>query len=163
MVQDLAPVVQEKRKPRYTGQVLLRTRPATYRKVVELLAAPDWPINAIMKACRVAQHTVEAIRENEAATIEDRKNKLVSMFSDTALLGVARVQDTIGKASTRDAVIGSGVAVDKMLALLGQSPVSVQIANVSMPSETDREAQRATDAKLDAIAARLAALPAPNA
>lgn len=107
-----------------------------------------------MKACKVAQHTVEAIRDNEASAIDDRKSKLVSMFSDTALLGVARVQDTIGKASCRDAIIGSGVATDKMLALLGQTP-SVQIANVIMPSEADREERRQLHDKLDAIAARL--------
>jgi hypothetical protein len=64
------------------------------------------------------------------------------------------MSEKIGKASLRDAAIGTGVAVDKMLALTGQSPVGVQIANV-MPSEQDREAQRAIDAKLDAIAQRL--------
>ena len=40
---------------------------------------------------------------------------------------------TIGKAGLRDAAIGTGVAVDKMLALTGQMP-TVQIANIVMPS-----------------------------
>jgi hypothetical protein len=62
------------------------------------------------------------------------------------------MSEKIGKASLRDAAIGTGVAVDKMLALTGQTPV-VQIANIVMPSEEERAELRAIDAKLDAIAA----------
>jgi len=49
------------------------------------------------------------------------------------------MEETIGKASLRDASIGTGIAVDKMLALTGQSPVGIQIANVRMPSPEERE------------------------
>jgi hypothetical protein len=143
---------------RYTGAILLRTRPKTYRKIVELLANPSWSITQIAKACKVTDRSIVAVREREAATIESRKAELVTMFSDVATVGVGRLQDTIGKASVRDAAIGSGVAVDKMLALLGQSP-AVQIANVIMPSEADREERRALHDKLDAIAQRLNAQP----
>ncbi len=52
---------------------------------------------------------------------------------------------------------GTGIAVDKMLALTGQTP-ALQIANIVMPSEEEREALRETDRKLDEITARLAAL-----
>jgi hypothetical protein len=47
------------------------------------------------------------------------------------------MEETIGKASLRDAGIGTGIAVDKMLALTGQMP-SIQVANVIMatPEET---------------------------
>jgi len=58
-------------------------------------------------------------------------------------------------AGLRDAAIGTGIAVDKMLALTGQLP-SVQIA-VVMPTPEERAELRAVDAKLDAIAARLRA------
>jgi hypothetical protein len=61
----------------------------------------------------------------------------------------------IGRASLRDAAIGTGIAVDKMLALTGQTP-AVQIANIAMPSEEERAERRAIDAKLDAIARKLA-------
>ena len=54
-----------------------------------------------------------------------------------------------------DAAIGTGIAVDKMLALTGQAPL-LQIANIWMPSEAEREERRAMDDKLDAIARRLA-------
>jgi len=66
------------------------------------------------------------------------------------------MEETIGKASLRDAAIGTGIAVDKMLALIGQMP-AVQIANVIMPSEVHREERRQLHDKLDAIAARLQA------
>jgi hypothetical protein len=62
--------------------------------------------------------------------------------------------EKIGKASLRDAAIGTGIAVDKMLALTGQMP-ALQIANIVMPSEEEREQRRQIDAKLDEIARRL--------
>jgi hypothetical protein len=64
------------------------------------------------------------------------------------------MSEKIGKASLRDAAIGTGVAVDKMLALTGQTP-SLQIANIVMPSEAEREERRAVHARLDEIARRL--------
>jgi hypothetical protein len=64
------------------------------------------------------------------------------------------MSEKIGKAGLRDATIGTGVAIDKMLALTGQTP-AVQIANLVMPSEADREERRQLHDKLDAIARRL--------
>ena len=37
---------------RYTGETLLRTRPRTYRKVVMLLADPDWSERVLPKPAR---------------------------------------------------------------------------------------------------------------
>jgi hypothetical protein len=62
---------------------------------------------------------------------------------------------TIGKASLRDAAIGTGIAVDKMPALTGQLPMSAQVAAV-MLSEEDRAERRAIDATLEAIPRRIA-------
>jgi hypothetical protein len=64
------------------------------------------------------------------------------------------MEATIGKASLRDAAIGTGIAVDKMLALTGQTP-AFQIANIIMPTEQEREERRLVHARLDAIARRL--------
>jgi hypothetical protein len=61
--------------------------------------------------------------------------------------------EKIGKASLRDAAIGTGIAVDKMLALTGQMP-TVQIANLVMPTEEERAKRRQIHAKLDEIARR---------
>ncbi len=64
------------------------------------------------------------------------------------------MEETIGKAGLRDAAIGTGIAVDKMLALTGQTP-AFQIANIVMPNEAEREERRAMHDRLDAIARRL--------
>lgn len=63
------------------------------------------------------------------------------------------MSEKIGKASLLDAAIGTGIAVDKMLALSGQTPVGVGV--VFMPSEAERENMRTLDARLDEIAKRL--------
>jgi hypothetical protein len=65
------------------------------------------------------------------------------------------MSEKIGKASLRDAAIGTGIAVDKMLALTGQTP-ALQIANIVMPSDADREERRRIDARLDALTRQLA-------
>jgi hypothetical protein len=71
------------------------------------------------------------------------------------------MEETIGKASLHDAAIGTGIAVDKMLALTGQLP-SVQIANLVMPTEEERAERRAVHDRLDAIARRLADAQGPH-
>ena len=66
------------------------------------------------------------------------------------------MEETIGKASFRDTAIGTGIAVDKMLALTSQTR-AFQILNIPLPSAEERAEIRALDAKLDAIAAKLKA------
>ena len=101
---------------------------------------------------------MRAIRERESTAIAERKKSIIGILSNVAELGAARMEETIGKAGLRDAAIGTGIAVDKMLALTGQMP-AVQIANLVMPTEEEREARRATDRRLDEIARRLRELP----
>ena len=95
------------------------------------------------------------IREREAKSVAERKKHLVSILADVATAGAERMSEKIGKASLRDAAIGTGVAVDKMLALTGQTP-TIQIANLIMPTEAERAERRAIHERLDAIARRLA-------
>jgi len=140
---------------RYTGELLLRTRPRTYRAIVRELAEPNASVNGISRRYRVSNHTVMGIREREAKSIAERKKHLVSILADVATVGAERMSEKIGKASLRDAAIGTGIAVDKMLALTGQMP-AFQIANIIMPTEQERAERRAIDAKLDAIPRRLA-------
>jgi hypothetical protein len=140
-------------RPRYTGELLVRTRPKVYRQIVRLLSE-GVSANQICKLCRVTRETVRAVERREAAEISARKKSIVGILSNVAELGAARMEETIGKASLRDAAIGTGIAVDKMLALTGQTP-SLQIANIVMPSEEERAERRAVHARLDAIARRL--------
>jgi hypothetical protein len=140
-------------RQRYTGELLLRTRPKVYRQIIRLLSE-GVSANQICKLCHVTRETVRAVERREAAEISARKKSIIGILSNVAELGAARMEETIGKASLRDAAIGTGIAVDKMLALTGQTP-SLQIANIVMPTEAEREERRAVHARLDEIARRL--------
>ena len=135
---------------RFTAERVLRTRPKTYRTIVHLLADPGATVMHIAKRHRVSEHTVRAIREREAVAIAERKQRLISVFGNVAEMSAERMEELCGKATLRDAGVSAGIATDKMLALTGQLP-GVQVAIVNMPSEQDREKQRAIDDKLDAI------------
>ena len=87
----------------------------------------------------------------EAQDIAERKKSLAAMLANVAELGAERMEETIGKASLRDAAIGTGIAVDKMLALTGQTPVGIQIANIQMPTPEQDEARRRAHHALDEI------------
>src|SRR5215467_8640529 len=119
-------------KPRYTGERLLRERPKIYRQVVRLLGE-GWSANKICKLCHVTRETVRAVERREAVEISERKKSIIGILGNVAELGASRMEETIGTAGLRDAAIGTGIAVDKMLALTGQLP-SVQIANVVLPT-----------------------------
>jgi hypothetical protein len=147
-------------RPRYTGELLLRTRPKIYRQIARLVSE-GVSANQICKLCRVTRETVPAVERREAVEISAQKRSIIGILADVATLGSERMVATIGNASLRDAAIGTGVAVDKMLALTGQMP-TVQIANLVMPTEEERAQRRAIDAKLDAIARRLTDAQAPR-
>src|SRR5436190_19439841 len=142
-------------RPRYTGERLLRERPKIYRQVVRLLGE-GWSANKICKWCHVTRETLRAVERRETVEISERKKSIVGILGNVAELGASRMEETIGEAGLRDAAIGTGIAVDKMLALTGQMP-SVQIANVIMPSDAERAELNRVDRQLDEIAARLKA------
>jgi hypothetical protein len=47
---------------------------------------------------------------------------------DVATVGAEHMERKIGRGSLRDVTVATGVSVDKVLALQGQSPVGVQVA-----------------------------------
>jgi len=112
------------------------------------------PANKICKWCHVTRETVQAVERREATEISARKKSIVGILGNVAELGASRMEETIGKASLRDAAIETGIAVDKMLALAGQLP-SVQVAVLNMPTPKEQEARKRTDDALDAIARKL--------
>jgi hypothetical protein len=99
---------------------------------------------------------VAAIAKREREEITERKKSLACLMSNIAEIGGATVERKIGKASVRDAIIGTGVAIDKMIALTSQTP-AINIVNFPMPSAEERAEMTAIDRKLDAIAAKLKA------
>lgn len=114
---------QSKPTGRFTGERLLRERPRVYRRVVELLAEPDVSINQITKLRRVSEHTVRALRDREAISIGERKQRLMSIFANVAEMAAERMEELAGQASLRDAGTTAGIATDKLLAL-SQDPQS---------------------------------------
>jgi hypothetical protein len=137
-------------RPRYTGELLLRTRPKVYRQIVRLLSE-GVSANQICKLCHVTRETVRAVERREAAEISARKKSIIGILGNVAELGAARMEETIGRAGLRDAAIGTGIAVDKMLALTGQMP-SFQIANIVMPTPEEPAERNAAHRRLDEIA-----------
>jgi len=125
---------------------------------VRELAEPNESVNGIPKTAPRKQSHRHGHQRTRGKKHSRTEKNLVSILGDVATVGAERMSEKIGKASLRDAAIGTGVAVDKMLALTGQMP-AVQIANVIMPSEADRDERRQLHDKLDAIARRLADTP----
>ena len=125
---------------KYTGAIILRTRPHTYKRVVRLLSE-GVPAIRIARDCKVTERSVAAIAKREREEITERKKSLAGLMSNIAEIGGANVERKIGKASVRDAIIGTGIAIDKMLALTGQTP-AVQIANIVLPTEEERAERR---------------------
>src|SRR5204863_10026115 len=103
---------------------------------------------------------VISIHPREREEITERKKSLAGLMSNIAEIGGANVERKIGKASVRDAIIGTGVAIDKMLALTGQMPISTQVAVIQMPTPEQNERRRRTDYALDEIT-RLLHKPEP--
>jgi hypothetical protein len=79
-------------RPRYTGELLLRTRPKTYRAIVRELAEPNASVNGIARGYRVSNHTVMGIREREAKSIAEGKKHLISILADVATVGAERTR-----------------------------------------------------------------------
>src|SRR5215469_18962910 len=118
---------------KYTGTIILRTRPRTYKRVVQLLSEGVSAIR-IARDCKVIERSVAAIAKREREDITERKKSLAGLMSNIAEIGGANLERKIGKASVRDAIIGTGVAIDKMIALTGQAPgLNVNIVNIPLP------------------------------
>src|SRR5215831_12690576 len=84
---------------------------------------------------------VRTVDTREAAEINAQKKSIVGI-SNIAELGAVRMEETLGKATLRDAAIGTGIAVDKMLALTGQAAMVAVRANLPSPVKRARSTQR---------------------
>jgi hypothetical protein len=136
----------------FTGEIVKRTRPQTYRNVVSLLAS-GISDREIADRCRVSKNTVGAIRERESATIDAKKNDLAHRMLRISRDASEFVEDKLPKATLMQAAAVMGISADKA-AELTQTPM-VQVAVVNMPTPQDREERRAIHDRLDDIARRL--------
>ena len=82
---------------RYTGEILRRMRPKTYRAIASELAEPNASVNGISRRYRVSNHTVMGIREREAEPIAERKKTLAAKLANVAEPGAERMAQTSGR------------------------------------------------------------------
>lgn len=142
------------KRGQFTGVIVKRTRPQTYRNIVALIAQ-GVSDNQIAAICKVSRSTVPAIRERESTAIEQQKQDLAHRLLRITRDASEYVEDKLPKATVMQAATVMGISADKALALLGQTQ-GVNVAVVNMPTEADREERRAIHDRLDAISRRLA-------
>jgi hypothetical protein len=123
-----------KRKGNYTGQRLKTLRPATYRRVVELLTEPreHVSIREICRQCHVTDDTVKAVEKREAIPIAARKEALMIQAARIAKLAYDRVEDQIDNAPLPQAVVTAGVFTDKLQLLSGDANARLVNWNVNI-------------------------------
>jgi transposase-like protein len=150
---------------RFTAERVLRTRPKTYRAIVQLLADPDATVMHIAKRHRVSEHTVRAIRAREAQAIAERKQRLASIFANVAEISAERMEELAGQANLRDAGITAGIATDKLLALSGDVSTTVRHLHSFDLSEDDiiafavARSQQLSEKRAQAAVVEVPALP----
>ena len=107
---------------RFTAERVLRTRPKTYRAIVQLLADPDATVMHVAKRHRVSEHTVRAIRAREAVGIAERKQRLMSIFANLAEVSAERTEELAEQPNLRDADDSRNRNRQATRALRGSSP-----------------------------------------
>ena len=115
------------RKP--TGALLKAVRPDAYRQVAELLAEPREQVSyrEIARVCKVGGSTIKAIEQAEAASIAERKAKMLKQVTRVAERAWQTVSDKLEGANLAQATICAGVATDKMLLLAGEPTQRVEV------------------------------------
>jgi hypothetical protein len=129
---------------------------AIRQRIINALANGDSQ-RAIARALHVSNNTVAAIREQEWQQVAARKERIAAQCELNATLAAERMTDKLQ--GTDDIPLNTlvpalGVSVDKLAVLRGHAP-SVNIANIWMPSEAEKEERRAAHKRLDEIARRL--------
>jgi hypothetical protein len=70
---------------------------------------------------------------------------------DVATKAAEQMECKVPRGSLRDVTVAMGVSTDKVLALQGQSPIGIQIANIRMPTPEEQEETRRAHHALDEI------------
>lgn len=126
MPAELATIPKQARN--YTGERVAKLRPRAYRKAIALLAA-DVPINQIIRTCAMTHATVEAIRQNEAISITDRKESLAGLAHRIASGAGEQIEDALAahKLPVQSLPVVFGVAVDKLMLLSDQPTARIKL------------------------------------
>lgn len=112
----------------FTGELVKRTRPATYNGVIDDLARGE-SVNSIARKFRVSNHTAMAIRENESVKIAERKKTLAAMFDNLCEKSLRQATKTVKTATYAQACVGAGISAQRSMELRGerQSDVGLTI------------------------------------
>ena len=123
-------------------------------------------INQITKQCRVSEHTARAVRDREAVSIAERKQRLISIFGNVAEIAAERMEELAGTASLRDAGITAGIATDKLLALssdpfsqANQQHLHVHLDKVDIIGQFNQAMHKLSGSALEAKDTAAKALP----
>jgi hypothetical protein len=108
-----------------------------------------------LQMCQVTRETIRAVERREAEEISARKKSIIGILGNVAELGASRMEETIGEASLRDAAIGTGIAVDKLLALTGDPSMTIKIVEPfdfrAALEQLNREAREILNARAKVI------------
>ena len=114
----------------FTGERLLRDRPAVYAAVVRM-AAEGLSISATARALGVSRNTVCAVRDREGITIEQDKRELLRDLRRASRLSVEKVIELLPTVKlAKDAAITAAVMIDKAQLLSGEATSRVERVEV---------------------------------
>lgn len=126
----LAPAVQsEPSYRRHNATTLRRSRPQTYKRIIDLLAQ-QVPVDNIRKQLRVSHNSIDAVRRLESETVDEKKRTLALLCANVAEHGFGLISDKINRMNHKNLIVASGVAADKLVALTQSGPeiaVAIQV------------------------------------
>jgi hypothetical protein len=131
-----------------SGDKLKHYDPATYERVINLLADGTLSQRTISRLCGVSRNLVSGVARSQHADIEPVKQRIASKARNLADLCIERaeeiVRDDSSKIGLKDLLIGAAVMVDKSLVLSGQASSIVEFRQADPAGdEFDRALSRA--------------------
>lgn len=124
--QDLPKVDRTKPKTNCNGERFWRDEPELYKLMVKLLAEPGVPTQSICRLFNCTDNLVRSVKAREKIPIAHEKQVILSNIAHGAVLATERVIETMGTASVRDALLGTGILIDKLQLLSGEVTARVE-------------------------------------
>jgi hypothetical protein len=104
-----------------SGELIRTKKPALYRKVVKMLASPEYSFADISRSTKLSWPTIRAIYHAQSATIEEQRKYLAKKIERTTRQLVDRVSETASYMKPRDAIFGVSVLANQWALLTGSA------------------------------------------
>jgi hypothetical protein len=104
-----------------SGEYIRTKKPALYRKVVKMLASPEYSFADISRSTKLGWPTIRAIYHAQSATIEEQRKYLAKKIERTTRQLVDRVSETASWMKPRDAIFGVSVLANQWALLTGSA------------------------------------------